>query len=466
MNSLVRTILGTTLVTTTMLAAFTPAFAVVDSSPGTAIVKIEGESDKAVSIVTVALSGRPDWSKEENGSNPVVEDHGTFIQVLLPQTVVPSPGNFLDAHSPFITKIAAFQVPNAKSGQPTDAAVRLFLNRDAAIVRKATFAEILADRLVVTLDHKKLDAAIAASGQIMSPASRETPEAGATAESKEPGQPLAPADLVKAEVAQGTDPIEEPASSDSRERSTSANSGWTRVGAKVPDLSGKLAIASGFSLFMLALLGIVYKWRRINPFNPKFEDTGAVRAPSTSRFKNIIKHRVPQSEDGDDFARDTVRMTMKTISTMHVGPRQKLALVQVGSETVLLSISPTGIQFLTNVGSQSNRPQPVQMMQMATAPMQQISAPSPKSFEERVAERDADQLEEVQTSRPRVKPASRQGATTAKKVRVAITDSGISNLETGAEAATESRPAGKASEKPSDDITRLIREKLRNLPVI
>ncbi len=457
MNFLVRTIIGTTIA----LAALIPATAGANSATGTAIVKIEGESDKAVSIVTVALSGRPDWSKEENGPNPVVEDHGTFIQVLLPRTVVPSPGTFLDANSPFITKIAAFQVPNAKTGQPTDAAVRLFVNRDAAIVKKATVGEVLADRVVVTLDHKKMESAIASSGQIMSPASRETPDALDT------GAAPAPADLVKAEMAEGEDaPGETNPDMDSRANSSAANPTWSGVGTKVPDLSGKLAIASGFSLFMLALLGIVYKWRRINPFSPKFNDADTVRAPATSRLKNIIKHRVPQSEDGDDFARDTVPMTMKTISTMHVGPRQKLALVQVGSETVLLSISPTGVQFLTNVGGQSPRSQPVQMMQMAAAPMQQISAPATKSFEERVTENDVDQLEEVQTSRPRVKPANRQGATTSKKVRVAITDSGISNLESAAEATAESRTSGKSSEKPSDDITRLIREKLRNLPVI
>jgi len=40
---------------------------------GTSIVRIEGESDKAVSIVTVALAGKPDWA------SPSVEDHGTFV---------------------------------------------------------------------------------------------------------------------------------------------------------------------------------------------------------------------------------------------------------------------------------------------------------------------------------------------------------------------------------------------------
>lgn len=456
MNSLIRIFLGCLLAISTSPAVFAQAKA----PASTAIVKIDGESDKAVSIVTIALSGRPEWAKS---SNPVVEDHGTFVQVLLPHTVVPSPGTFLDANSPFITKIAAFQVPDQATGQPTGAAVRLFVNRDASVVKKAIVAEILADRAVVTLDHRKLEAAIASSGQITMPASNEEPASTVNTESMEG---LAPADLVKAERAEmaqnavsAEDPVTEP-----RTAAQPSGAAWSGVGVKVPDLSGKLAIASGFSLFMLALLGIVYKWRRINPFNPKFEDVAAGRATATSRIKNIIKHRVLQSEDGDDFARDTTPLTMKTISTMHMGPRQKLALVQVGSETVLLSISPSGVQFLTNVGG-NNRPAPVQMVQMATNPAQQLVAPAPRSFEERVAEGDLDQLEEA-PSKPGIKSGKRQGATMAKKVRVAITDNGVTNMETAAEALADPRTAGKTSEKPSDDITRLIREKLRNLPVI
>jgi hypothetical protein len=105
------------------------------------------------------------------------------------------------------------------------------------------------------------------------------------------------------------------------------------------------------------------------------------------------------------------------------------------------------------------------MVHMAPNPAQQLVAPAPRSFEERVAESDPDQLEEV-PSKAGIKGGKRQGATTAKKVRVAITDNGVTNMETAAEAVADTRAAGKTSEKPTDDITRLIREKLRNLPVI
>ena len=190
------------------------------------------------------------------------------------------------------------------------------------------------------------------------------------------------------------------------------------------------------------------------------------------RFKNIVKHRVPESEDGDDFARDTVKMTMKTISTMSVGPRQKLSLVQVGSETVLLSISPTGVQFLTNVSSGSQRVSSFEMPQVhGSNQMARLPEPARKSFEERI---DHDDLEEVSVPvahapadlqkpvHPKnpLKVSTRQGATVTKKVRVAVGDQGITNLDTSETSTSQ------AASKPSDDITRLIREKLRNLPVI
>ncbi len=424
--------LASALLTTVSLAA----------ANGTSIVRIEGESDKAVSIVTVALAGKPDWS------SPSVEDHGTFVQILLPSTIVPSPGTFLDANSPYITKIAAFQVPNATTGQSTDAAVRLFVNRDAAAVKQAIVSEILTDRIVVTLDHKKLDAALASTGEIANPSASET--------KIESGNAPTPAELVQNEPEQKTD------------LAPATGSSWSSVGVKVPDLSKKLAIASGFSLFMLALLGLVYKWRRLNPFSQRARES----ATGSSRFKNTIKHRVQESEDGDDFARDTVKMTMKTISTMSVAPGQKLSLVQVGNETVLLSISAAGVQFLTNVSNGSQRVPSYEMPQVqGSRQMARLTEPARRSFEERI---DRDDLEEVAAPRATastevekplpaknaLKVSARQGATFTKKVRVAVTDEGITNLDSSEPSSSS------AATKPSDDITRLIREKLRNLPVI
>ncbi len=449
-----------------------------------AIAKIDGESDKTVSIVTVALTGRPEWA------NPVVEDHGTFVQVLLPATIVPAPGTFLDANSPYITKIAAFQVPNATTGQPTDAAVRLFVNRDAAAVKQALISEILADRVVVTLDHKKLEAALASSGQISTPA--------AINGDIENVNTMTPAELVKADNAK-------PGVINNLEEANPPQASWPGVGSKVPNLSAKLAIVSGFSLFMLVLLGIVYKWKQINPFSEKFRSSNSNHVREL--FKKSRKHRVPGSEDGDDFARDIAALTMKTISTMHVAPRQKLALVQVGTQTVLLSISPNGIQFLTNVaganasaavggGSQNHQNAFAQISSVQG--MQHLPAATGRNFEDRL---DLEELGEtpspgarmsvespkIPTQKNPIRAPSRQGATiaattaattaaptatppaastssagssagssaVAKRVRVAITDNGISDLS-----------SNQSASKPSDDITRLIREKLRNLPVI
>jgi hypothetical protein len=163
---------------------------------------------------------------------------------------------------------------------------------------------------------------------------------------------------------------------------------------------------------------------------------------------------------------------MKTISTMSVAPGQKLSLVQVGNETVLLSISAAGVQFLTNVSNGSQRVPSYEMPQVqGTRQMARLTEPARRSFEERI---DRDDLEEVAAPRATastevekplpaknaLKVSARQGATFTKKVRVAVTDEGITNLDSSEPSSSS------AATKPSDDITRLIREKLRNLPVI
>lgn len=448
-----------TLAATTLLLALPAKAGERDIPPAGAgqvpasITRIEGESDKALSIVTVGLSAKPDWS------SPVVEDHGTFVQVLMPATVVPEPGTFTDANSPFITKIAAFQVNNQASGQPTDAAIRMFVNRDAAAVKEATVAEILADRLVVTLDHKKLESALARSGTLAAPAAGSVPEV-------DPGKEPSPAEIVKAATTEET---------------SASASPWPAAGIRVPDLSNKLAIASGFSLFMLILMGVVYRFKRINPFRSGGFTAGI--GSHVRQMKKIVKHRVPQSEDGDDYARD---ISMKTISTMAIGARQKLALVQVGPETILLSVTPGGVQFLTAIGANSRQsgvahgqvPGISNAVPVGTShPPTGVEAtslaalPQSRGFEERIA---GDTLDEVaQAAKPARSPArtalkvnaTRQGASTTKKVRVAVTDDGVTDMSS-ATGVRAGRPDSVDDAKPSDDITRLIREKLRNLPVI
>lgn len=434
----------------------------------TSIARIDGESDKAVSLVTVGLSNRPEWSDAESLK---IEDHGTFVQVVLPGTVVPSPGTFLDANSPVITKIAAFQVTNATSGQATDAAIRLFVNQDAAQVRQALVAELMADRVIVTLDHKKLTgitekSKVASVTPVMAADRAMTPKEPTPAELA-----LGKPDIPSSETVNGA------AGSMEASNSIHKSGGWSTVGAKVPNLAGKLTIVSGFSLFMLILLGIAHKWRQ---FRSK-------RIPNDG----VFKHRVPASENGEDYARDNTPMGLKTLTSMTVAPRQKLVLMQAGPDTILIAITPNGIQFLTKVGDQSTQEsnlaglllaqtQSVQFQQLSSSRQDNTS----KNFSDRLEIGPTDDQETHPVKAPKAANAggrnSRQGASTQEernKVRIAVTDKGIESVEDAAqksEVAAKSEKPGKSTKnatqqdenKPSDDITRLIREKLRNLPVI
>jgi len=107
--------------------------------------KVESEVENDLTLVTAKLSAQPAWKQLE------VEDHGTFLQIKMPNTAIVTSGEFLDGNGPFLKKIASFQVTE------NDGALRLFLNQDAAKAKLATTAEILGERVVITIDHKKLE---------------------------------------------------------------------------------------------------------------------------------------------------------------------------------------------------------------------------------------------------------------------------------------------------------------------
>jgi hypothetical protein len=96
-------------------------------------------------VVTVRLNNKPQWNEV------ALEEHGTFLQIKLPKTQIPASGEFIDGNGPYLKKIATFQL------QDDDGALRFFLSLDASKAKMATSAELLGDRLVITIDHKKIE---------------------------------------------------------------------------------------------------------------------------------------------------------------------------------------------------------------------------------------------------------------------------------------------------------------------
>ncbi|HYX39257.1 MAG TPA: flagellar biosynthetic protein FliO [Oligoflexus sp.] len=363
---------------------------------------IDGESDQKASIITVRYDSKPGFPK------PKVEAMGSFIQVTLPSTMVPKPGQFIEANSPYIRKFAAFQLDEQTAG------LRMFVTKEASHLVGAVTTDILENRVVIMLDH------VEAEKQLLAHFDGVPVTGGPTAEEvvkktevrsdiPDPAKTqVAPKEAAaKAQVAPATAP-ETPAWSDG--------------------LQDKLVLVTGFLAVMLMLLIGMKSWRR------------------------MMTKKWPGAPVED--------YSLKTLATHAVGPKQKLTVVQVGQEQILLGVSPDNINFLTSLKKPSEtQAQP----RVAIDPAMFQKQALPKEAQVR---RSGPVLDDVS---PR--PAPRQRATPRSElpepgsaISYGISDQGIKNMKSQNRASSEPR----ASDEPSsvDDVTRMIRKRLRDLPKV
>lgn len=335
---------------------------------GAVTTEVEGD----LTIVTARLNRSPQWKNIE------IEEHGTFLQIKLPQTLIPASGEFLDGNGPFLRKLASFQVGS------DDGALRLFINQDASKAKLATSAELLGDRIVVTIDHKKLE-------QLITPAQKTTTPETAVAPNDKSSAP---------EVVTAAQPLSAPA-----EATINTNVTENR------QLHAQLTKGAGICalLFMCLLAAQFLKSRR-------------------ARAKNQIKN-APQIEP----------VTMRVLSSISLGQKQKLTLVQVGSQQILLGLTPDNINLLTNIDDKNSHAGFARALETAN-PNAEVRLKNP-------GEIASGQARKTLTA-PAVKSRS-------------IANNRGSNINI---AIGEDGPVDLKSSKSEDDITKILRDRLRNLP--
>jgi flagellar biogenesis protein FliO len=236
---------------------------------------VDGESDDVMSVVTARLSAKP------GVANVTLQDHGNFVQVIMPHTIVPQPGMFIEAKSPYFSKIALYQI------EPETTAVRVFTTVEASALKKAMSAEVLNDRLVVTLDHRQL-----------------------------------PADLLK--KSQSTATTKEVTTTPVTAEDTSPALKLKEVAASVPanaigspeDLNNKMYIVAAFSAIMILALISFQMLRAIN-----------------RKKRSLFEH-----DEG---------IEIKTLSSTNLMPKHKLVLVEACNERMLLAVSPDRVTCLS-----------------------------------------------------------------------------------------------------------------------
>jgi flagellar biogenesis protein FliO len=183
-------------------------------------------------------------------------------------------------------------------------------------------------------------------------------------------------------------------------------------------------------------------------------------------------------------------ISMKMLGSLALASRQKLSLIQVGDEKILIGVGPDSVTFIANVGRGEGRVQRLTEATLAKAIPQ--AQPRLAAFESVLAREAAAPLEQAPKLKkipgndeaslrdepeaaPPVKkpePAPRREAPkrpAPSRVNVAVGEDGVQDLRT-ANATAGARPkddsAKPASRESVDDVTKLIREKLRQLKTI
>jgi flagellar protein FliO/FliZ len=335
---------------------------------GAVTTDVEGD----LTIVTARLNRSPQWKDVE------IEEHGTFLQIKLPQTLIPASGEFLDGNGPFLRKLASFQVGS------DDGALRLFINQDASKAKLATSAELLGDRIVVTIDHKKLE-------QLISPAQKINPSEAVPVPSDRADTP---------EVITVAQSVSTPAQA-------KINTNVTENSQLYAQLTKGAGICA---LLFICLLTVQFiKSRR-------------------GRAKNQSKNS-PQIEP----------VTMRVLSSISLGQKQKLTLVQVGNQQILLGLTPDNISLLKNIDDINSQTGFARALETAN-PNAEVRLKNP-------AEITSGQARKTLTT-PAVKSRS-IGSNRGSNINIAIGEDGPVDLK---------------SSKSEDDITKILRDRLRNLP--
>lgn len=392
-----------------------------ETSPLVNVGAIDGESDTRLSIVNIRLDKQPSMSQVGE-----LQDHGSFLQLTLPNAVVPEPGKFFDGNNPHLPKIAVFQMT------PTEAAIRFFAASDTAAIKRAAQAEILGSRIVLTVDHAKLAAGAAAT----------------------PGKPFvgppAPEELRPKPAVSASEVIAKTEVSHDIPAPAAQIKDGTSLATGGLDLRDKLVRVAAFSGVLLLALG-------------------------ASWFARPLLRRRARRREGDEPA-----VSMRTISSLALAPRQKVSLIQVGDERILIGVTPEAVTFLTTIAGTAARQREPRALPFARA-LEDSVAPSVEMRQAPVLKK-LDGNDEVtlstQAPTPRAAepakpaPARRQardeGPAASKgggRINLTVGDDGVKRLESRP-APRPAKSADDGSQQAIDDVTRLIREKLKTLRTI
>jgi len=429
-----------------------------DESSFYTLQSVTAESDKKSTSISLKFDSKISMNKLDP------EFHGTFIQLVLPNTRVLESGKFYDASGPLVRKVATFQL------SPGRGAVRLFVTREASDFDRGINIDYLDDRIILFFSHEK----ISNGGKL--PDILESK----IAVNKKNVKKVIAATKVRTN-------IEDPAGLIAGDKMQPASSIVTSFEGGLND---RVVTATAFSAVMLFILLASFGYKKMR-----------------------LRKAVGVEKSGFD-------LQIQTISSYALSPKQRLALVQVGQEQVLLGVSPDSINFLKTIDQGSSGPQENLIRPQRTNRSNAVKglvsgASTPASDLSKIDGSDRSIHSESSGRHRQVKPnelVSKSRGRSAdlgvdrvmdkirkeadlnqsagknsrkskvnkspKRINVAIDNDGIRNQGSSRKAVNRTRPSknqskslgpnsdSKASQDTVEDVTNLIRRRLKDLPGI
>ncbi len=358
-----------------------------NNAPGkmTSLGEITTEVEGDLTIVTARLNKVPEWK------DVILEEHGTFLQIKLSNTMIPASGEFIDGNGPFLKKIATFQLPNE------DGALRLFVNQDAAKAKLASTAELIGNRLIITIDHNKLEQLIS----VQPAKSAGETASDIVAKTQVDKNLAAPGDLIAGAVAE------------------KASAGATLQSPAGGELRSQLTKAAGFFAVLLLALVASQVVRAKRRKSGKFDFNRSISEPTA----------------------------MKVLSSISVGQKQKVTLIQVGHQEILIGVGPETVNLITIIESTPKVNQFARHLESAN-PNADIRLKSPNEATPPLQARRP--VAASTTTRPSTQPSA-TSTVKGNRINVGVGDEGPKNLNS-------------PTNQKNDDITRILRDRLRNIP--
>lgn len=322
-----------------------------------------------------------------------LEEHGDFIQLSLPQTFASEPGSFIDGSGPYIAKIVAFQVGEDKS------IIRIFTKEKASALIKAAEVDILDNRIAITLDHKS-----AASFLKKEPDTDHLMEKNITAVSKQ-SEHLE--EILKKEIEKPSTPLDE------KDHSKSLFYFIKPIHLQI------------FALCCALFIILIFSFLTIK------------RMKKNKRFA----------------LRNSQTIGMSELAHLDLSSKQKIAIIEIGTERFLISVSSSTVSFLTKLESKD---QEKNSSKKDTSIQMKVSSDEYQKRIEKIKQQASKAAEDkkiiatTKTSTIEQKPNTTHTSLNRKKATSAYTN----------------QLAVETSEDEIKDVTQMIREKLKSLPKI